>query len=135
MGTETMLLMSTGFQAVGSILQGRQQKAYYDTQAAYAQDDAASKAEKIRRAARFQEGEARAAIAGSGVKLGAGSAGLAEREIAQTSEQDAFTALLSGNRQAAMQRQAGKNAARSGYIGAGASILGGWQQYNKWKGR
>lgn len=120
---------------MGSILQGKQQKAYYDTQAAYTQDDAAAKAEKIRRAARFQTGEAKAALAGSGVKLGSGSAALIEKDIAQNSEQDAFTALLSGNRQAAMQRQAGKNAARSGYIGAGASILGGWQQSNKWKGR
>jgi len=133
MGTETLLLASTGFQAVGSILQGRQQKAYHDTQAAYAQDEAQAQADKIRRITRRDQGAARAALAASGVDVNRGTAMLVDQEIGTWGEQDALNAVLTGKREASLQRLAGKNALMQGYTGVGSALMGGASQYSKWK--
>ena len=150
------LTLGIGVAAVGSVLgagaavmQGQQaadqaefQAAVSERQAAENRDAAVAQAEKIRRAARQQQGEATAALAASGVSLGTGTALRISNEIYRTSEEDAYQTILSGRRaynagaaQAGLLRSSGQNAAAAGVINAGSSLLStagsalrrGWQ--------
>jgi hypothetical protein len=129
--------------AYASIEQGNQQKKMYQAQAqqasneaAYKQDAAKAQAEKIRRMGEAQKSEARAALAGSGVKLGEGTALEVEKSITTNSEEDALSALLGGKRgaeaadaEASMLTQAGANAQKSGNLSAAATVASsaaGW---------
>lgn len=155
--------MCTGFElamvamsAVGAgtaIYQGEQQAAAAESQAISVQnqadaeaDAARAQAEKIRKAGRAQKGEANAALAKSGVKLGEGTALEVQKEITQNVEQDAFSALLSGSRakrtgdeQASILRASGDAARTGGYLGAAGTVLstgakyygGGWKSSAK----
>lgn len=67
-------------------------------QAAAEADARKAQAEKIRKMGRMQKGEAKTALAASGVKLGEGSAVEVDKAIAQGSEEDALSALLTGDR-------------------------------------
>ena len=75
----------------------------------------------------------RAALAASGVDVNRGTALLVDQEIGTWGEQDALTAVLTGKREASMQRMAGKNALMQGYTGIGSALLGGAGQYSRWK--
>lgn len=124
--------------AYASIEQGEQQKAAADynariaeNNAAYQNDAAVAQAEKIRKVGAEQQAQAAAGLAASGVKLGEGSAVDINRTIGQNTEQDAFNALLSGQRAtasgdqtASLLRTSGDNAVSNSYIGAGATVLG-----------
>ncbi len=124
--------------AYGQIEQGEQAKAAADynarvqeNAAAYDLDAANARAAKIRKAGAIQQAEASASLAGSGVKLGEGSAVDINRTIGQQSELDAVNTMLTGKRnsessmdQAGLLRSQGSNAEWSGYIGAGSTILG-----------
>lgn len=136
---------------VGSaIYSGQQQKQAADTQAqiaendaAYASDAARAHAEKIRKAGRAQRGEAKAALASSGVKLGEGTALEVDKSIIQNSEQDALSAILSGDRalksgddQASMLRASGDSAQTSSVLQAGGTIISsGWKASAKSGGK
>lgn len=111
-------------------------------EAAYAADAAKQQAEKIRRLGQAQRGEAAAALAGSGVKLGEGTALEIDKNITHRTEEDAFTAILGGKRairagdaQASMLKTAGSNAQTAGYMQAGATVLqaGGAYAKSGWK--
>ena len=142
-----MLVGSTLLSAYGMYQQGQQgkamnnyQAALEDQRAAEERDAAKAEAEKIRNAKEIQRGAARAALAGSGVGVGDGTAVVIDQDIAQRYEEDAFTTLLNGNRrarsagrQASMYRVAGKNAASEGLMGAGTTVLGGAMKYASWK--
>ncbi len=148
-GVEIALMASAAVSAVGAIAQGQQQKAAMDDQAQIARNDAAYKAdaakaqaEKIRRLGKAQRGEAKAALAASGVKLGEGTPLELEKDIAQKSEEDALSALLTGKRitqsandEAAMLQRAGNNAVTNSYFSAGSSVLSAGATYAKggWK--
>lgn len=95
------------------------------------QDAAQAHADKIRKAARGQRGEAKAALAKSGVKLGEGTALEVDESIAQAGEEDALSALLTGKRigraadqEAGMLIKSGQNAASAGYMKAAGTVLG-----------
>jgi len=132
-------ILATSVTALGQYQQGQAAKAQanyqagqQDYQAKVEQDDALATAEMIRKAGRRQVGEANAAFAASGVKVGEGSAGEVDREIYQGSEHDAFMSILTGDRRARglreeadLTRAAGKNAARAGVINAFGTVLGG----------
>lgn len=67
-------------------------------QAAGEADARKAQAEKIRKMGKFQRGETKASLAASGVKLGEGTALELDKSIIQSSEEDALSAILSGNR-------------------------------------
>jgi hypothetical protein len=106
-----------------------------DYQAQVEQANAMKTAEVIRRAGRRQIGQATAAYAGAGVKVGEGSAGEVERQIGQDVEADAFQALLEGGRRAGalrtdatLTRISGEMQQSAGYVNAATSVLAGAYQ-------
>lgn len=132
-------LTLTAVNALGQVQQGKTARAQANIQAGLSeyqaqveQDNALKMAEIIRRAGRKQVGQANAAFAGAGVKVGEGSAAEVERDITQGYEQDAFQAILEGNRRArglqtdaAMERAQGRMAQAAGYVNAVGTVLGG----------
>ena len=150
-GVEIAMLASAAVGTVGTIYSGMQQAAAADDQAqiaennaAYEADAAKQQAEKIRRMAKAQRGEANAALAKSGVKLGEGTALEVQKDIIQKSEEDALSALLSGSRaiksgdeQADMLRASGSAALTGSLISAGTGVLSAGANYSsgKWKTR
>lgn len=150
-GVEIAMLASAAVGTVGTIYSGIQQAEAADNQAQIAENNAAyeadankQQAEKIRRMARAQRGEANAALAASGVKLGEGTALEVQKDITKRSEEDALSALLSGSRaiksgndQADMLRASGSSALTGSLISAGTSVLSAGANYSsgKWKTR
>ena len=134
---------------VGQVTAGQQQKEMANAQAqqslnegAYRADAAKAQAEKIRRAGKAQSGEAKAALAASGVKLGEGTALEVQKSITQGAEEDALSALLSGKRaqsaaqeEASLLGQAGDNAVTNSVFGAAGTALSAGGAYAKggWK--
>ncbi|HHS9618854.1 TPA: hypothetical protein ACTXAA_000436 [Raoultella planticola] len=146
-GVEIALVASSVLAAGGAVASGQQQKKMANYQAAQAEADAeASKAaakveaERIRKAGRQQASAANAALAASGVDTGEGTALRVTSGITGDAEQDAFQTILSGNNQGARlnaqaqaDRISGRNAATSGYISAGSSLLSaGSKAYSGW---
>lgn len=127
----------TAFQGMNAIQQGRTAKAQADMQAMQSDyqagvehEAALQTAAMIRRAGRYQVGQAAAGYAGAGVKVGEGSALETERQIDQNVEHDAFQALLEGDRRArglqvqgVMQREQGRMAQAAGYVNAVGTVL------------
>lgn len=140
-------MISTVLSAAGSLASGYQQKKMADFQADEAnyqasveRDNAKAEAEKIRTLKERQRGSARAALAGAGVDVGDGSAVVIDEDISTRYEQDAFAALLTGDRrgramnnQASMYKTAGKNAMWGGVVDAGKSVLGSAMKYSQWR--
>lgn len=140
----TLGTLGTVLSAAGAIKSGMDQQEGYNAQAqqtlnqaAYSADAAKAQAEKIRRAGRAQVGEAKASLAASGVKLGEGTALEIDKQITQNAEEDAFSALLSGNRTTAAAQEeakllgkAGSNAATNSVLGAAGTVAqAGWKAY------
>jgi hypothetical protein len=141
MGTEVVVyaLMAAGTVAsvVGQQQQAKQQQKMYEdqaqqtaNQAAYEKDAARARAEKIRKMGKAQQGEAKAALAASGVKLGEGTALEVQKDIGQRAEEDALTAILQGDRyqQSAdaeidMLGKAGSNARSNANMSSVGTIL------------
>jgi hypothetical protein len=132
--------------AAGTIYSGQQQKKMANYQAAQAEADADAakasarvEADRIRKAGRQQASAANAALAASGVETGEGTLRVTSG-IAGDAEQDAFQTILNGNNQSARlnaqaqaDRISGQNAATSGYIEAGSSLLSaGSKAYSGW---
>ena len=121
--------------------QARMQAGMADYQAQVEQANALKTAEIIRRAGRKQVGQANAAYAGVGVKVGEGSAAEVEREITQGYEHDAFQALLEGGRRASglrtdaqLMRINGDMQQTAGYVNAVGTVMGGVYEGNRNKG-
>ncbi len=148
-GVEIAMLASAAVGTVGTIYSGMQQAAAADDQAqiaennaAYEADAAKQHAEKIRRMAKAQRGEANAALAASGVKLGEGTPLAIQKDIIQKSEEDALSAMLTGSRalksgsdQADMLRASGNAAMTGAFVSAGSTVLSAGANYTsgKWK--
>lgn len=143
-----MTVASTAVSTLGALQQGQQQKAYANYQAAQADADAKAErdaaeihADKIRKAARQQAGQARAAIAASGVDVGEGTPVDINSSIYSGAEEDAWSTILTGksksaqlNAQAQGLRISGDNAETASYFNAAGSALGGAAQIAKgWK--
>lgn len=151
-GIEIAMMLAAGASTAGAIYQADVAEKTADVNAELqrregnAEKDAAvAQAEKIRRAARQQAGEANAALAASGVSIGEGSAIVINEQIYKDSESDAYSTLLTGTRrqrsandQAGLTKWQGSAAKTAGYINATSSLLstgakvgGGWQSsYN-----
>ena len=92
-------------------------------EAAMAKMQGQMRARQIRRAAAREVGSARAAAAASGVSVASGSVLEAEREIERYSEQDALSAILTGDARASAVRAEGRAAMTQGLVSAGESLL------------
>jgi len=143
-GAELMLL-STVVSAGTAIQQGEQQEDWADYQSDQAQADATAErqasilqAEKIRKLAKKQQSEAIAALAGSGVNTGEGTAVQINEEIGYRGESDAIMTIF-GDQSSQYLKEAegykikGQQAQTAGYLNAGSSVLEGGYEYNKWK--
>lgn len=77
----------------------------------------------IRREAQQQTGAARAAAVASGVSVNSGSVLQAEQNIARYSEQDALSAIISGEAKAGALQSQARGARTAGAVDAGDSLL------------
>lgn len=130
---------STLVGAFGQMQAGKQEQQWANYQAAQAEADAKAEkgaatveAERIRKAGKRAMAEADAALAGSGVALGEGTAVNINRDIAQGVEEDALLTIAGGqdrslrlNAQATADRIRGSQAASAGKIGALSTLIGG----------
>ena len=135
-------MISTAFSVVGSLMQGSQQQDWADWQAEQAHADAQAareegdvRAEKRRKLGKTQQSEARAALAASGVEVGAGTAVVIDRKIGRDAEEDAEQERLSAQRRGARYDQEaeatsiqGSNAMSRSVLGAGGSLATGWRR-------
>jgi len=142
-------IIGTAVSVMGQLKQGEAAQEQANAQAqqtlnegAYKADAAKQQAEKIRKAGKAQQGEANAALAASGVKLGQGSALEIKKSIIQNSEEDALSAILSGSRaqssaqqEAQLLGKAGENANSAAQFGAMSTVLksGGDYMKGNWK--
>ncbi len=141
---------STAVSAYSSYQQGESQKDWADYQARQAEADAKAEksaaevqAEKIRKMARIQAGEASASLAGSGVDVGEGTALNINKDIYANAEEDAVMTIFGGadraargNAEAAGYRLKGAQAQQAGYLNATSSLLSAavsYGQANGWK--
>ena len=146
-GVEIALVASSVL-AGGAAASGIQQQKMANYQADQANADAEAarasarvQADRIRKAGREQAAQANAALAASGVETGEGTALRITSGITGDAEQDAYTTILNGmntgaryNAQAQADRLSGRNAATSGYINAGSSLLSAaGTGYSGWK--
>ena len=121
--------------------QGAMQGQQLDYQAKVERDNALQTASLIRRQGRYAVGAADVAAAASGVVVGQGSAGEAERQIYQDSEQDAYQAILSGDRrarglsvQAVGARASGDIANANAQMAAAGTVLSsGYKMFSGWR--
>lgn len=114
-------------------------------QAAAEADARKAQAEKIRKMGRYQRGEAKISLAASGVKLGEGTALEVDKSIIQSSEEDALSAILTGDRivksadrEAQSLIKAGNNARSNAntqsagtVLSSAGSIASGWKTSSK----
>ena len=130
--------IGAAFNAFGSVKTGNQQGAYYNYNADIAAADAQQQkelgvvqADRVRTAAKYVKGTARAGYGASGVDVNSGSSADVQQHITSASEQDAWQSILTGQRayntgmnNAALMRAAGANAVASGWAGASKSLMG-----------
>jgi hypothetical protein len=153
MGIETAALVAavaaTTVSAGAAIYSGAQQKSAAKAQANQVNADAEAaagqaqvEAQRIRDATKKQQSASIAALAASGVDVGAGTAEQITTDIGQKGEQDALTTILNGrngvSRAAANAdalRISGSNAQTAGYLNATSSVLNGASVVgSKWAG-
>ncbi|MDY7622532.1 hypothetical protein ABUK00_07670 [Raoultella planticola] len=147
-GVEIAAIGASVLAAGGAVYSGQQQKKMSNYQAAQAEADAEAsqkaarvEADRIRKAGARQAAAANAAMAASGVETGEGTALRITSGVTEDAEQDAYQTILNGvNSSSRLQAQAqadrftGSNAATSGYINAGSSLLSaGGTAYSGWK--
>ncbi|OWQ92033.1 hypothetical protein CDN99_06655 [Roseateles aquatilis] len=143
-----MLVAGTTVAIGGQLQQGRaaqraanESAAQDEYTALVEQDNALAQAQQIRRQGESARGQMLAAVASSGVKIGAGSTLDAERQVMQDYETDASMAILTGNRSAAglrgqaeLTRRAGRNARAASNIAAFNTLLSSGSQGMKLAG-
>lgn len=93
---------------------GLYQQRQAEADASVQQSEAQLQARQIREAGDRQRSAARAAMAGSGVTVGVGSAELIDKEINKNSEQDALLSIYQGDTRAQQIRAGGQIAADEG---------------------
>ena len=121
--------------------QGAMQGQQLDYQGKVEHENALQTATLIRRQGRYAVGSADVAAAASGVKVGEGSAGEADRQIYQDTEHDAYQAILNGDRrarglnvQAVGARASGDIANTNAQLGAVGTVLSsGYKVFSGWR--
>jgi len=140
-------IFSTAVSVFSSLSQASQKQDYYDYQADQARADAQAereaadvRADKIRKMGTKQQSEAKAALAGAGVEVGAGTPVRIAQQIQKNAEEDAQNESLYGQRKGQIKESeaqsyqiAGENAMNEGYMRAGGSLLAGWQEHDNWR--
>lgn len=140
-----IMMAATALQAISAISQGNQQAEQAEWQGRQAAADAQAereagevRADKIRKAGRYQQSAARAALAGGGVEVGAGTPVKIVQQIFSDAESDAIaeeqTGVNRGKRlesESAAMKMAASNARTTGYLRAGGSLLQGGAQISK----
>lgn len=96
---------------------------YAQSQARMDEAAALETSQIIRKAGRRQISSANVAYAGSGVKLGEGSAQEVQNEMYAGVEHDAYQAILEGKNRAYSARQSGAQALQAGQDAQNASII------------
>lgn len=141
----TLALIATGLSTGTAIMQGEQQKDWADYQSDQAQADATAErqasilqAEKIRKFAKKQQSEANAALAGSGVNVGEGTAVEINKDIIERGEEDALMSIFGDRSSQYLQESEGykikgQAAQNAGYLNASSSVLAGGYETSKWK--
>lgn len=142
------MAVGTVYSVYSSQQSGKQAQLNADAQADQAQADAETEksaavvqAERIRKLARIQAGEANAALAGSGVEVGAGTALNINEEIYQNAEEDAVLTIMTGkNKGQRLDGDASNYRLTSKQIGsnnkaqtAASTLQAGSQLYSGWK--
>ena len=152
MGVETALiaatLAATAYSAYSTVQSGKQANLHAQAQGEQAQADADTaasaavvQADRIRRLARNQASEANAALAGSGVEVGEGTAVNINEEIIGNAEEDAALTIFNGKNQqargytdASNYKLAGSQAQSAANAQAVSSVLAGGARAGKsWK--
>lgn len=143
-----LLAGSTGLSVLGAIKSGNDQAAQMNYQADQARADAQAEkgaaqvqAEKIRKAGRQQQAQARASLAASGVDVNEGTSTIINQSIGANAEEDALTAILNGtNRANRLNAQAdaydisAKNIKTASKVEAASSVLAsGYKIASGWK--
>lgn len=115
---------SAAYSSYSSVQQGKQAALNADAQAEQSQNDADNaasaatvQADRIRKMARIQAGQARASLAASGVEVGEGTALNINEEITKNAEEDAVMTILNG-----------QNQKKRGYVDSQNMALYGQQQ-------
>lgn len=143
-----LLIVTAGMQAGSQIASGITAKANanlqasdMEYQAAVERDNAQAAANYYRRQGQRDRGSTVSAVAASGVVVGDGSAGDAERQVVQDSLTDERLALLRGDQtarqltaRASITRRAGRDALRSSYIGAATSLMSSYANFSRASG-
>lgn len=119
-----------GVAALGSLAAGVMQSRAARADAELATADGRARAKRIRTAGQAEVSRSRNDAVGAGVSLNSGSVLQAERQIVQNVEQDALSAIVTGNSRAGAARAQGQQAMISGALGAFGSIYGA---ADKWK--
>lgn len=144
--TGTMLAVSTAVSMAGALAQGVAAKRAANVQAqqeehiaAQQREQASREAERIRRAGERTQGQARAQMAASGIRVDSGTALQIDEEIGFESELDAQNTLLTGERgarasefSASVARARGANAKTGSILSAVGTGVGAGLQ--GWKG-
>lgn len=147
-GLELAMLAAAAVGTYSTLQSAEQQSKWNDYQSAQAQADAKAEqsaaevqADKIRKLARRQAGEATASIAGSGVDVGEGTALNINKDIYANSEEDAVMTIFGGadryargNAEAAGYRIKGEQAQQAGYLNATSSLLSAAGSYGRASG-
>lgn len=146
-GAGGMNMLAAGFNAFGALREGGQEKAFRDAEALQLEADAKAaagqgivNADIIRKAGKRQRGTARAALAGAGVVVDAGSGRDVQDFITEQSELDAISEMMTGRRtaerlnaQGSQQRIAGQVAMKNAnWRAAGSFIEGGAKAKAAW---
>lgn len=132
-----LTVFSTTLEVAGQLQQGKAAQrqanddaARLDYQAQIEQANALNHAQLIRRQGVSDRARSVAGAAASGVVVGQGSAGDAERQVMQDAEADAYMAILNGDNaakglraDAESRRRAGRDAKRASQIGAFSTLL------------
>ena len=148
MGVETVLMIAgaafsaySAIQQVISKLNGRTTKPNRRKRCGSRGSAAVIQAEKIRKLARAQAGESTAALAGSGVDVGEGTAVNINQDIYRRAEEDAVMTIFGGidrakrgEAQAQDDRIRGEQAQTAGYLNAAGSVLSAASATNRARG-
>lgn len=121
---------AAGLGALSSLASGVVQSRAARADAAIATAAGAAQAKRIRTAGQTEVSRSRSDAVGAGVSLNSGSVLLAERQIVQNVEQDALSAIATGQSRARALEIQGRNAALNGAIGALGGLASG---ADKWK--
>lgn len=119
-----------GLAALSSLASGVMQSRAARADAAASSAEGQTRARRIRAAGRVEAGRARVDAVGAGVSVNSGSVLQAEQQIAQNVEQDALSAIVTGNSRAAALRSQGNQAMLNGALGALPGIA---MANDKWK--